>query len=155
MNVTMAQIEDVSDLLDLVAEYQEQDETVELVDDERNTKYLEQFIADPQRGVILIGRTTSGNQPAGFITLCRKPSTLHAEPIVEIIDLFVSEPHRGHGFGRQFFNHAVRWTKAQKLHRMIWYVENLNMPGQYVFDVVEQAHHEGCIAYALNLNDIE
>jgi GNAT superfamily N-acetyltransferase len=149
MNVTTAGVDDLDDLLRLTAEYQKEDETAGAVDDAQNAKYLKAFLADRQ-GVIFIGRTSSG-QPIGFVSVYGSPNILRAARLPQMMDLFVREPYRQQGFGRQLFQHAVRWAKTRKHPTLIWFIGNMNMPAQYLFDSVEGAAQSGWLRYWLEL----
>jgi GNAT superfamily N-acetyltransferase len=149
MNVTTAGVEDLDDLLRLTAEYQKEDETAGAVDDAQNAKYLKAFLADRQ-GVIFMGRTSSG-QPIGFVSVYGSPNTLRAARVRQMLDLFVREPYRQQGFGRQLFQHAVRWAKSRKHPALVWFIGNMNMPAQYLSDSVEGAAPSGWLGYWLEL----
>ncbi|MFZ5432268.1 MAG: GNAT family N-acetyltransferase [Calditrichota bacterium] len=151
MNVSRAKVEDLDDLLELVAEYQEQDETADIIDDERNAEYLKAFIEDPQQGAIFIGRTSSG-QPVGFMTVHLEPSTLRAARLPRMVDLYVTESQRRTGCGRQLFDHAVRWARQQKHQELVWFIDNMNLPAQLFFDTVEGANQTGWLGYSLHLH---
>ncbi|RPH93726.1 GNAT family N-acetyltransferase [candidate division KSB1 bacterium] len=152
MNVTTARSEDLNDLLALVVEYQENDETVQPADDALNLDYLNTFLEDNRQGTILIGRTSSGHA-IGFITVYCRPSTLHAGRIAQVLDLFIREEYREQGFGRQLFQHAVRWAKVNKLASLHWFIGSMNMPAQYLSDSLEGAAQSGWLGYWLDLKD--
>jgi GNAT superfamily N-acetyltransferase len=149
MNVTTAGADDLDDLLRLTAEYQKEDETAGVVDDAQNAKYLKAFLTDRQ-GAIFIGRTSSG-QPIGFVSVYGSPNTLRATRVPQMLDLFVREPYRRQGFGRQLFRHAVRWAKSRKQPTLTWFIGNMNFPAQYLFDSVEGAAQSGWLGYWLEL----
>lgn len=151
MNVTKAGVDDLKDLLHLVAEYQEGDETVSVVDDERNAEHLKMFLDDPH-AAIFIGRTSSG-QPIGFASVYSVLSTLHASRVPHLMDLFVSESYRQQGFGRQLFQHALRWAKSRKYPKLAWFIGSMNMPAQYLSDSVEGAAQSGWLGYWLDLEN--
>jgi GNAT superfamily N-acetyltransferase len=150
MNVTTAGAEDLDDLLRLTAEYQKEDETAGAADAAQTAKYLKAFLADRQ-AVIFIGRTSSG-QPIGFVSVYGGPDTLRAARVPQMMDLFVRQPYRRQGFGRQLFQHAVRWAKSRKHRTLIWFIGNMNMPAQYLFDSVEGAAQSGWLGYWLELD---
>lgn len=149
MNVTTAGADDLKHLLELLADYQEEDETVSVIDDARNADYLKAFLKD-RNGVIFIGRTSSG-QPIGFVSVYCSPNMLHAAEVPQMLDLFVREPHRQQGFGRQLFQHAVRWAKSQNYPKLTWLIGNMNMPAQYLFDTMEGVEQSGWLRYWLDL----
>jgi GNAT superfamily N-acetyltransferase len=149
MNVTKAGVDDLDDLLLLTAEYQKEDEDTGVVDDARNAQYLTALLGD-RDGVLFIGRTSSG-QPIGFVSVYRSPNTLRAARLPQMMDLFVREPYRRQGFGRQLFQHAVRWAKSHKHPTLAWFIGNMNMPAQYLFDSVEGAVQSGWVGYRLEL----
>ncbi|MBI5060173.1 GNAT family N-acetyltransferase [candidate division KSB1 bacterium] len=150
MNVSTARTADLKDLLELVAEYQELDETIDKVDVAQNERYLSEILANERLGTIFLGRTSSG-QPVGFISIFLTPSTLHAEQFPRIQDLFVSVPHRENGFGRQLFDHALRWARKRKHRRIVWFIKNMDVTAQYLFDPYD-TKSAGWVGYTLDLN---
>ncbi|MBU0507688.1 GNAT family N-acetyltransferase [bacterium] len=150
MNVSQAKTEDLDDLLELTAAYQDEEESADVIDDEINAAYLKAFMGDPQQGVIFIGRTSSG-QPVGFATVHLEPSTLRSARLPRLIDLFVRESDRRKGYGRQLFDHAVRWAKQQKHKELVWFIGNMNLTAQLFFDAVEGADQTGWLGYSLRL----
>lgn len=151
MNVSKATVKDLDHLLELIAEYQEQEETADVIDDEVNAAYLKAFMSDPQQGAIFIGRTSSG-QPVGFMTVHLEPSTLRAARLPRLLDIFVSEPHRRQGLGKQLLDYAIRWAKEQKHKELVWFIGNMNLTAQLFFDAVEGADQTGWLGYSLRLD---
>jgi GNAT superfamily N-acetyltransferase len=149
MNVTKANIADLNDMLELVAEYQELDESIDVIDEERNLAYLSEILANERLGTIFIGRTSSG-QLVGFISIFLTPSTLLAEQFPRIQDLFVSAAHREQGFGRQLFDHALRWAKQQKCRRVVWFIKSMDLTAQNLFDPYD-TRSNGWVGYTLDL----
>jgi GNAT superfamily N-acetyltransferase len=149
MNITTAGADDLDDLLHLAAEYQEEDETASPAEEAQNAKYLKAFLADRQ-GVIFIGRTSSG-QAVGFVSVYCALDTLRAARVPRVLDLFVREAYRQQGFGRQLFQHAVRWAKSHKHATLTWLIGSMNMPAQYLSDSVERAAQSGWLGYELDL----
>ncbi|MCX6600358.1 MAG: GNAT family N-acetyltransferase [bacterium] len=68
-----------------------------------------------------------------------------------MMDLFVREPCRQQGFGRQLLQHVVRWAKSRKHPTLTWFIGNMNMPAQYLSDSVEGATQSGWLGYWLEL----
>jgi GNAT superfamily N-acetyltransferase len=99
--------------------------------------------------VILIGRTSSG-LPVGFLLMYLTPSTLEADRVPTILDLFVRPSQREKGFGRQLFDHAIRWAKKAKYSHIDCTVENMNMVAQYLFDYYK-AESSGRVYYSIDL----
>jgi GNAT superfamily N-acetyltransferase len=150
MVVTQARLSDLAALLELVSEYQDSDEKIFPVEPVQNERYLSEILGNERLGIVFIGKTSSG-QPVGFATVFLAPHTLHGEQIPEIRDLFVTSVLRRKGFGRQLFEHALRWARQQKYKRMIWFIENVNVVAQYLFDPYD-THNEGWVGYNLELD---
>ena len=150
MKVTVAQHDDLADMLEMLCEYQESLETVTLVDEEKCEQYLNEILDNASAATAFIGRTSSGQQPVGFAIVCRRLSTPDAEWVPQMLDLYIRPPYRLKGFGRQFFDYIVRWAKTKKFSRLHWQVENLNLSGQYMFDLYNPTT-SGWVGYTLDL----
>lgn len=150
MVVKQARPEDLHDLLELIADYQETSEKIEIIDEERNERYLTEILSNERLGVIFLGRTSSG-QAVGFATIFLAPNTLHSSQVPEIRDLFILPDYRRKGFGRQLFDHALRWAREHKHQRIIWFIENMNVTAQYLFDPYD-TDSQGWVGYTLELD---
>ena len=150
MKVTVAQHDDLKDVLEMLTEYQESLESEMPIDEAKNEQYLEQILADHEVGTIFIGRTASGRQPVGFAIVCRRPSTLTAEWVPYMTDLYIRPAYRLKGFARQMFEHVVRWAKTKKYSRLDWLVVNLYVRAQYMFDAYNPTI-SGWVGYMLDL----
>ena len=149
MNVTVARAADLQDVATMLGEYQESLEAVTAVDLDKNTRYLQQILENETMGTVFIGRTASKHSVA-FAIVCRKLSTPDADWLPMIQDLFVREAYRRKGFGRQLFEHVVRWAKRNGHKQLCWQVENLNLTAQYMFDTYNPAV-TGWVGYLLDL----
>ena len=149
MIVSNATIADLPQLLELVAEYQADGEEFEAQPEDVNRTYLTEILENDRLGQVLIGRTSSG-LPVGFLLLYLTPSTLEADRVPTILDMFVRQSQREKGFGRQLFDHAIRWAKKEKFAHIDCPVENMNMVAQYLFDYYK-ADQAGRILYSLDL----
>lgn len=150
MVVTQARLSDLAALLELVTEFQDSNDKIIPVEPEQNERYLSEILGNERLGTIFIGKTSSG-QPVGFVTIFLAPNTLHGEQVPEIRDLFVTSTLRRKGFGRQLFEHALRWARQHKHQRVIWFIENINVVAQYLFDPYD-THNEGWVGYNLDLD---
>jgi len=151
MNITPARTEDLNDLARLVAEYQSLDETSDTIsDDQLNLAFLNRLLNNNEHQALFIGRTSSG-ELIGFVHVYCLPSLLEAQRVPRITDLFVHPDYRQQGFGRQLFDHAVRWARSRRHDRVEWYVENMNMPAQYMFDRIEDISQTGWLRYSVFL----
>ena len=149
MNITVALAADLPELAAMLAEFQESLESVTTSDEKKNTQYLKQILKSDKIGTVFIGRTSS-HQPAAFAIVCHRLSSPDADSVPHILDLYVRESFRRHGFGRQLFNHIVRWAKSKKYANLWWQVENLNLTAQYMFDTYNPAV-TGWVGYSLDL----
>ncbi len=149
MNITVAQAADLPELSAMLAEYQESQESVTQIDSEKNLRYLQTILEHDKLGTVFIGRTSS-HQPAAFAIVALRMSSPDADSFPFIQDLFVRESFRRRGFGRQLFNHLVRWAKSKKHPQLLWQVENLNLTAQYMFDIYNPTV-TGWVGYALDL----
>lgn len=149
MIVSTATTADLTQLLELVAEYQGEGEEFEALAEDVNTRYLREILENDRLGQIFIGRTSSGI-PVGFLHMYLTPSTLEADRVPTILDLFVRPSQREKGFGRQLFDHAIRWCKQAKFTRIDCTVENMNMVAQYLFDYYH-AESTGRVQYSIDL----
>lgn len=149
MNVTAARHADLKDMLEMLTEYQESLESVTTVDEKKNERYLKQLLDEGKTGAVFIGRTSS-KHPVGFVIVNHRLSTPDADWVPNIQDLYVRESYRRKGFGRQLFEHVVRWAKKNGHSQLRWQVENLNLSAQYMFDTYNPAV-TGWVGYSLNL----
>jgi GNAT superfamily N-acetyltransferase len=149
MNVATAKVADLNDLLDLVRDYQEEGEDFDVRTDEQITAFLKDILENDSLGTVFIGRTSSG-APIGFLVVYLIPSTYEATRNPTIMDLFVRENMREKGFGRQLFDHSIRWAKEKGFHRIVCTVQNMNMAAQYMFEPYNP-DSSGWIQYTLDL----
>ena len=155
MNITPARTEDLNDLVELIAEYQTLDETSDSIpDDEINREFLSRLLADNELSALFVGRTSSG-ELIGFVHIYCVPSALDACRVARITDLFVHADYRQQGFGRQLFDHALRWARTKKHTRVVWFVENMNLTAQYMFDRIHDVSQIGWLGYTLVLPDLK
>jgi GNAT superfamily N-acetyltransferase len=151
MNVKTAQLEDLEDLLQMVIEYQEEYESINVMDDDVIDGFLKELIADENRGAVFIVRTSSA-QAVGFATIYLCPSARNADFAPTLQDLYVRKDYREKGFGRQLFDFAIRWAKKRAYSKLVWSVETMNMTAQYMFDTLEGVSQNGWIGYTLPLD---
>lgn len=149
MNVATAKVADLDALLELITEYQEEGEEFEVCSEETITDYLQDILQDKSLGTVFIGRSSSG-APIGFCVVYMMPSTLEGTRNPTILDLFIREEMREKGFGRQLFDHCMRWAKEQKFPRILCTVQNMNMAAQYLFEPYEP-DSSGWIQYSVDL----
>jgi GNAT superfamily N-acetyltransferase len=153
MTIKPARTEDLDDLVVLLAAYQSLDETSDTIpDDEANRQFLKGLLADNDGpNVLFIGRS-SGGELIGFLHISMHPSALDGCRVAHITDLFVHPDFREQGFGQQLFNHALRWAKTKKHPRVVWFVENMNLTAQYMFDRMEHVTQTGWLRYSHSLS---
>lgn len=149
MIVSTATMADLPQLLELVAEYQSEGEEFEAQPENINREYLTEILENDRLGLVFIGRTSSGI-PVGFLLMYLTPSTLEADRVPTILDMFVRPSQREKGFGRQLFDHAIRWARKEKFAHIDCPVENMNMVAQYLFDYYK-ADSSGRILYSIDL----
>lgn len=149
MIVSTATLADLPQLLELVAEFQGEGEEFEAQPDDVNDSYLREILENDRLGTIFLGKTSSA-VPVGFLHIYLTPSTLEADRVPHILDLFIRPSQREKGFGRQLFDHAIRWCKQQKYTRIDCTVESMNMVAQYLFDYYS-ADSTGRVQYSIDL----
>lgn len=149
MIVSTASTADLAQLLELVAEYQSEGEEYEALPENVNREYLTEILENDRLGTVFLGRTSSG-VPVGFLLMYLTPSTMEADRVPTILDMFVRPSQREKGFGRQLFDHAIRWAKKAKFQHIDCTVENMNMVAQYLFDYYK-AESNGRILYTIDL----
>jgi GNAT superfamily N-acetyltransferase len=152
MNISVARAGDLPDIVEMLAEYQASLEAAVPVEAEKNVRYVQGILENEQIGTIFIGRTSS-KHPVAFTIVGRKPSSVDADWVPLIQDLFVRETYRRKGFGRQLFEHVVRWAKKNGHKQLCWQVENLNLTAQYMFDVYNP-DVTGWVGYSLDLKKV-
>jgi GNAT superfamily N-acetyltransferase len=149
MTITVARPADLHDILEMLAEYQESLETVTVIDEHKNEKFVQGILDDGKSTTLFIGRTSTG-QAAAFAIVYLRLYSADAATVPFVTDLFVRPAYRRKGFGRQFFDYLLRWAKTKKHDRIRWQVENLNLTGQYMFDTYNP-EITGWVGYTLDL----
>jgi glycine/D-amino acid oxidase-like deaminating enzyme/ribosomal protein S18 acetylase RimI-like enzyme len=78
----------------------------------------------------------SGEQPAGFATLYFTYSTLRAQKIAVLNDLYVKPDSRKQGIGKALFDHCRSFAEKSGYPHMEWVTSSDNVPAQALYQKV-------------------
>lgn len=127
-----ARIEDLEALLPLVAAYQ-RFYGVEAPDDARNRAFFTRFVAPSDLGVLLAAHDEDG-VPLGFATIYWTHSSVSAEDVAHMNDLFTVAEARGRGVGRALIEAAKDAARQRGLQRLTWMTAPDNATAQRLYD---------------------
>lgn len=102
------------------------------IDEERNRRHIEYIIAHPERGHIFLLRLNEN--VIGFGTIYYSFSSTAASLLGVINDLFVSEPFRNRGFGRQLLRHCLDFLQGNGIAIAEWATLPNNRRAQAMYD---------------------
>ena len=131
LDVSPARAEELDELLPLIAGYQRFYEAEP--DEDRNRAFFARFIAPSDDGLLLAARDADGT-PLGFATLYWTFSSVSAEPVALMNDLFVVDAGRGKGVGRALIAAAADASRERGLRRMSWETAPDNKTAQRLYD---------------------
>lgn len=106
------------------------------------------FGPDPS-ATALIAEATPGS-PVGFALWYRTFSTWEGEPGMHLEDLFVEEPHRGTGLGRDLLTALARIATERGKARLEWDVLRWNTPSIHFYDALKGEAQEDWLRYRLS-----
>lgn len=139
---------DIDDVLPLIAGYQRFYEAAP--DDDRNRAFFARFLAPSEAG-LLLGAWVDGAM-AGFACLYWTQSSVQADDIAMLNDLFVDQRYRGLRIGRALLDAAADAARAHGAKRMEWLTAPDNALAQQLYDRTG-AERSAWIVYELPLGD--
>jgi GNAT superfamily N-acetyltransferase len=131
VDVSPATDADLDALLPLFAGYQRFYEN-DAPDDERNRAFFARFVDPSDLGLLLIAR--DGDATVGFATLYWTHSSVSAEDIALMNDLFVAETARSGGAGRALIEASRAAAHERGLRRMTWATAIDNRTAQALYE---------------------
>jgi len=140
-------VEQMDDLLPLIAAYQRFYE-VEEIGDERNRAFFSRFLA-PSKDGLLLGAWRDG-ELLGYACLYWTFTSLVPAEIVLMNDLYVRPETRGEGIGRALIEASTAIARDRGAHHLQWVTAPDNETAQRLYDSTG-AHREPSIEYELEL----
>jgi len=101
-------------------------------DDERNRTFFRRFLAPSDDGLLLAARVNG--ELAGYACLYWTFSSLSAEEVVLMNDLYVAEEHRGSGVGRALIDAAAAVARDRGAGHLEWATAPDNERAQRLYD---------------------
>jgi GNAT superfamily N-acetyltransferase len=132
-------LEDLDEVLPLIAAYQRFYEAEE-IDEDRNRTFFRRFLGPSDDGLLLGAR--AGGELLGFTCLYWTFSSVHAAETVLLNDLFVAESARGRGAGRALIEAAAEVARARGVARLEWVTATDNHTAQRLYDRFEVKRSE-------------
>ena len=108
------------------------------------------LIADPDQGVQLIARD-DGGAAIGFATIFWTWSTLSAERLGVMNDLFVAEGARGGGAADALIAACVEHCRERGAPELAWQTAHTNLRAQAVYDRVGAKRDERWLDYSVSV----
>jgi GNAT superfamily N-acetyltransferase len=122
---------DYDALLRLVADYQ-RFYGVSSPDEQRNRGFFSRFLGDSEAGCIL-GARQSGHL-VGYACLYFASSSVEAEDIVIMNDLYVVPDARGRGVGRRLIDATTQLARLRQVRRVRWSTALDNRRAQRLYE---------------------
>ena len=122
---------DYEELLPLIADYQ-RFYGVEAPDDERNRAFFARFLPPSDAGCLLAARRQGGL--VGYACLYYAASSVEAEDIVIMNDLFVVPAARAGGVGRALIDASVAVARSRRLRLVRWSTAIDNRRAQRLYE---------------------
>jgi len=123
--------EDYDAVLPLIADYQ-RFYGVSAPDATRNRTFFARFLGPNDAGSILGARR--GDQLVGYACLYLSASSVEAEDIVILNDLYVVPDARGGGVGRHLIEAAVAYARHREVRRLRWSTAIDNRRAQRLYE---------------------
>jgi GNAT superfamily N-acetyltransferase len=137
--------EEFEELLPLIAAYQRFYE-VEEIDEGRNRDFFRRFLSPSEDGLLLGAR--ADGRLLGYACLFWHFSSLQAEEVVLLNDLYVEEDARGRGVGRALIEATAAVTRERGAPFFEWVTAPENRAAQRLYDSTGAERSEW-IAYEL------
>jgi GNAT superfamily N-acetyltransferase len=120
--------------------------------DERLLDLARVLIADPeQQGLQLIARDDGDGRAIGFATIFWTWSTLSADRLGVMNDLFVSEAARGGGVADALIAACAEQCRERGVPELAWQTAKTNLRAQAVYQRVGAARDERWLDYSLGV----
>jgi GNAT superfamily N-acetyltransferase len=104
------------------------------VDQEQNRKHFGQFLDDHEKGVLYVALDAGSSSALGFATIYYPFSSVRAEAVCLMNDLFTLPQARGRGVGRALIRHCREQAKAHGFAELFWMTEERNQTAQKLYD---------------------
>src|ERR1700689_4425185 len=117
MHIETVTGDNLSDLLPLVAAYQEFYQATP--DVERNRRHFSRFLADHAQGILFLALADDGT-PLGMATLYFTNSSVRACVQCLMNDLYVVAGARGQGIGRGLIEHCRQHAHSLGYEALVW-----------------------------------
>jgi GNAT superfamily N-acetyltransferase len=140
--------EEFEALVPMIAAYQRFYEVPD-PDDERNRVFFRRFLAPSDDGLLLAARVDS--ELAGYACLYWTFSSLSAEEVVLMNDLYVAEEHRSAGVGRALIDVAAAVARDRGAGHLEWATAPDNERAQRLYDATG-AERSVWVTYELKPN---
>lgn len=114
-----------------------------------NEHFLRELLATPQVGVQFLA--FNRNQAVGFATIYWTYSSVSAQKVATLNDLYVKPAARGQGLGRQLMNHCAAFLKEKGIGKMVWLTHTDNTTAQALYDTFP-ATRESWYEYTLEVS---
>lgn len=130
-------------LLPLIADYQHF-YGVDHPDGERNRSFFSRFLGDSDAGCILGARR--GGQLVGYTCLYFSPSSVDAQDVIILNDLYVVPEARSTGVGRRLIDATTTLARRRQVGRVRWSTAIDNRRAQRLYEQVK-AHRTAWFEY--------
>lgn len=101
-------------------------------DDDRNRRFLVRFARPSDAGELLVASLEG--QAVGFATLYWTFSSVLADEVVLMNDLYVRDDARGAGVGAALIRASEEVTRARGVSRLRWWTQPDNHPAQRLYE---------------------
>jgi GNAT superfamily N-acetyltransferase len=114
--------------------------------DDKNLAFFRQFLVPSENGVLL--GAWDGDRLVGFACSYWTFSSVSADDIALMNDLFVADSHRGRGVGRALIEATVDAARDRGVHHLEWFTALDNEVAQRLYDRTG-AERSGWYAYEI------